>query len=81
MLSRATVLPGKTKAKLWTFDNTLTLAQKFGVQGRNSLKRKYRKVLIGPKYFYSLFVCTPNALVLLITFSFLVKNETAPLKC
>lgn len=68
MLSRATVLPGKTKAKLWTFDNTLTLAQKFGVQGRNS-------------YFYSLFVCTPNALVLLITFSFLVKNETTPLKC
>lgn len=36
MLSRATVLPGKTKAKLWTFDNTLILAQKFGVQGRNS---------------------------------------------
>lgn len=34
MLSRATVLPGKTKAKL--FDNTLILAQKFGVQGRNS---------------------------------------------
>lgn len=33
MLSRATVLRGKTKAKLWTFD---TLAQKFGVQGRNS---------------------------------------------
>ena len=80
MLSRATVLPGKTKAKLWTFDNTLTLAQKFGVQGRNS-ERKYRKVVIGSKYFYSLFVCTPNALVLLITFSFLVKNETAPLKC
>lgn len=76
MLSWATVLP-----LLWTFDNTLTLAQKFGVQGRNSLKRKYRKVLIGPKYFYSLFVCTPNALILLITFSFLVKNETAPLKC
>ena len=30
MLSWATVLP-----LLWTFDNTLTLAQKFGVQGRN----------------------------------------------
>ena len=36
MLSRATVLPGKTKAKLWTFDNTLTLAQTFGVHRRNS---------------------------------------------
>lgn len=36
MLSRATVLPGKTKAKLWTFDNTLTLAQTFGVHRRNN---------------------------------------------
>lgn len=36
MLGQATMLPGKTKAKLWTFDNTLTLAQKFGAQGRNS---------------------------------------------